>query len=47
MWQARLKKLNTGRLLGRCFAATRHWLREVAGRLGLHHAPNLGGCPAS
>jgi len=46
-WQARLEKLSKGRLLGRFFAASRRRLREVAERLGLRRAPNLGGCPAS
>jgi hypothetical protein len=45
-WQARLKKLREGRLLGRFFAASRERLREVAARLSLRHLPNLGGCPA-
>jgi REP element-mobilizing transposase RayT len=45
-WQARLKKLKTGRLLGRFFAATRARLREVARALGVHHLANLGGCQA-
>ncbi len=40
-WQARLRKLSGGRLLGRFFAATRSRLREVAQRLA-----NLAGCPA-
>jgi uncharacterized membrane protein len=43
-WQARLRKLAAGRLLGRFFAASRARLREVAGRLGVHHLANLGGC---
>jgi REP element-mobilizing transposase RayT len=45
-WQARLQKLTAGRLLGRFFAASRARLREVAGRLGVHHLANLGGCAA-
>jgi REP element-mobilizing transposase RayT len=45
-WQIRLQKLKSGRLLGRFLAASRERLREVAGRLGLHHLANLGGCPA-
>ncbi len=45
-WWARIEKLSKGRLLGRFFAASRERLREVAVRLGLHHLPNLGGCPA-
>ena len=45
-WWARIEKLSKGRLLGRFFAASRERLREVAFRLGLHHLPNLGGCPA-
>src|SRR5208337_4342959 len=42
-WQARLRKLAAGRLLGRFFAASRARLREVAQRLGVHHLANLGG----
>ncbi len=45
-WQARLEKLSKGRLLGRFLAASRQRLREVAERLGLRRAVNLGGCPA-
>jgi hypothetical protein len=45
-WWARLEKLSRGRLLGRFFAASRARLREVAGRLGVHHLANLGACPA-
>jgi len=45
-WQARLRKLAAGRLLGRFFAASRARLREVAERLGVHHPANLGGCAA-
>ena len=45
-WRARLEKLKGGRLLGRFFAASRERLREVAARLGVHHLPNLGGCPS-
>jgi hypothetical protein len=45
-WEARLRALRGGRLLGRFFAATRHRLREVAERLGLRRVANLGGCPA-
>ncbi|MDR3633631.1 MAG: hypothetical protein P4L84_07325 [Isosphaeraceae bacterium] len=44
-WQARLLKLNEGRLLGRFFAATRERLRDAAARLGVHHLANLAGCP--
>ena len=43
-WQARIQKLNGGRLLGRFFAASRERLREVSQRLGLRRAVNLGGC---
>ncbi|MGO9467364.1 MAG: transposase [Isosphaeraceae bacterium] len=43
-WQARLEKLSQGRLLGRFLAASRQRLREVAGRLGLRRAVNLGSC---
>jgi hypothetical protein len=45
-WQARLQKLTAGPFLGRFFAASRARLREVAGRLGVHHLANLGGCAA-
>jgi uncharacterized membrane protein len=45
-WWARIEKLSKGRLLGRFFAASRERLREIAARLGVHHLPNLGGCPA-
>ena len=44
-WQARLLKLNEGRLLGRFFATSRERLREVAKRLGVHHLANLASCP--
>ncbi len=43
-WQARMQKLSEGRLLGRFFAASRQRLREVAQRLGLRRAVNLGRC---
>jgi hypothetical protein len=51
-WQARIQKLNGGRLLGRLpdgigtfsSAASRQRLREVTQRLGLRRAVNLGGC---
>ena len=43
-WQARMQKLSEGRLLGRFFAASRQRLREVAERLGLRRAINLGSC---
>jgi len=43
-WQARLEKLREGRLLGRFLAASRQRLREVAERLGLRRAVNLGSC---
>ena len=43
-WQARLEKLSEGRLLGRFLAASRQRLREVAQRLGLRRAVNLGRC---
>jgi hypothetical protein len=45
-WLARLEKLQSGRLLGRFFAASREGLREVATLLGVHHLANLAGCPA-
>ncbi len=45
-WQARLKKLKSGRLLGRFFAASRQRLRQVANRLQVHHLANLAGCRA-
>ena len=43
-WQARLRKLSGGRLLGRFFAATRWRLREVAQSLGVRRLINLAGC---
>jgi hypothetical protein len=43
-WQARLEKLSKGHLLGRFLAASRQRLSEVAGRLGLRRAVNLGRC---
>ncbi len=43
-WQARLEKLSKGRLFGRFLAASRQRLREVAERLGLRRAVNLGSC---
>jgi len=43
-WQARLEKLSKGRLIGRFFAASRQRLRDVAARLGLRRAVNLGSC---
>ena len=43
-WQARLEKLSKGRLMGRFFAASRQRLRDVAARLGLRRAVNLGSC---
>jgi hypothetical protein len=43
-WQARLEKLRRGRLFGRFFAASRTRLLEVAERLGLGRAVNLGSC---
>ena len=46
-WQARMQKLSAGRLLGRFFAASRQRLREVAERLGLRRAINLGSCLVS
>ena len=45
-WQARLRRLASGRLLRRFFAATRSRLREVAQRLGVHRLANLAGCAA-
>jgi hypothetical protein len=45
-WQARLKALREGRMLGRIFASSRERLREIGARLGLRRVPNLGGCPA-
>jgi hypothetical protein len=45
-WQVRLEKLRKGHLFGRFFSASRKRLREVAERLGLQRAPNLGGCSA-
>ena len=46
LWQARLKKLNGGRGLGRFLSTSRERLREVAHRLGVHHLANLDGCRA-
>ena len=46
-WDARLKTLSQGSLVGRFFASTRQRLRDVAQRLGLKRVPNLGGCPPS
>jgi len=46
-WQARLEKLSKGRFFGRFIAASRQRLRQVAERLGLRRAPNLGGCLAT
>jgi REP element-mobilizing transposase RayT len=43
-WHSRLKKLGEGRLVGRFLAASRQRLREVAGRVGLRRAVNLGWC---
>ena len=43
-WQARLRKLASGRLLGRFFAATQARLREVAQCLGVRRLANLAGC---
>ena len=45
-WQARLRKLAGGRLLGRFFAATRSRLREAAQSLGVRRLVNLAGCAA-
>jgi hypothetical protein len=45
IWRARLEKLRTGRLLGRCLAATRQKLRDVAERLNVRGIANLAGCP--
>ncbi|HWT79615.1 MAG TPA: hypothetical protein VN648_12590 [Candidatus Methylomirabilis sp.] len=45
-WQARLRRLASGRLLRRFFAATQSRLREVAQRLGVHRLANLAGCAA-
>jgi REP element-mobilizing transposase RayT len=43
-WQARMKKLSSGRLFGRFFAASGQRLREVAQGLGLRRAVNLASC---
>jgi hypothetical protein len=45
-WRARLEMLECGRLLGRCFAASRERVRAVAARRGVHDLTNLCGCPA-
>ena len=44
-WQLQIEKLRGDRLLGRFFAASRAKLREIAGRLGVHHLVNLRGWP--
>jgi hypothetical protein len=46
VWQRRIAKLNTGRLVGRFLAASRARLREVAARLGVRRLANLAGCAA-
>jgi hypothetical protein len=43
-WQARVLKLSKARLMGRLFAASHQRLRDVAARLGLRRAVNLGSC---
>jgi hypothetical protein len=46
-WQARLRQLSEGRMLGRFFAASRQRLRDVAQRLALRRVANFGGCAAT
>ena len=46
-WQARLRKLAAGRLLGRFFAASRQRLRDTPEQFGLRRLPNFGGCPTA
>ena len=41
-WGVRMSKLAGGRLLGRCLAATRDKLRELAGKLQVRHLANVG-----
>jgi hypothetical protein len=43
-WQARLRKLASGRLRGRFVAATQQRLRDLAQRLGVRRLVNLAGC---
>ncbi len=45
-WQARLEQLKRGKMVGRFIAASRQRLHDAAEKLGVHHAPNLNGCPA-
>jgi hypothetical protein len=46
-WQVRLERLRRRHFFGRCFAASRKRLREVAERLELRRVGNLSGCPTS
>jgi hypothetical protein len=41
IWQARMKTLREGRLLGRCFPASRQRLKVVAERVALRRVANL------
>ena len=44
--RTRLLKPSEGRLLGRCLAASRERLREVAATLAVRPLDNLASCPA-
>lgn len=46
VWHERLKKLHSGRLLGRFLSASRERLKAAACHLGVHHLANLNGCAA-
>ena len=46
IWQARLEKLKSGRLLGRFFAANRERVRKAPNRPHVHRLANLAGSPA-
>ena len=46
IWQERLKKLHSGRLLGRFLSASRERLTAAAKHLGVRHLANLNGCAA-
>jgi hypothetical protein len=43
-WQHGMEKLRGDRLVGRCFAASRAKLREIAERIDVRHLVNLTGC---
>jgi hypothetical protein len=44
-WNARLNKLQGGRLWGRVFASSRAKLQEIAAKLKVRNLINLGSCP--